>query len=351
MKNVLIIRQSAIGDIVFASPFAAALKRTFPECRVSWLVEEGLSPLLEASPHIDECISIPSGDWRRQWRDGKKLSVLKQMRAFGKTLKARHFDVAIDLQGLLKSGVMTRMTCAPRRIGLGAREGAQLLMTENFPKDRDDARISSEYFSMAKLLGLDVGAFVPELFVKADTEQRIFGLLAAHKLQPRRYAVFAPFTTRPQKHWTAEGWRQLASDFREKTGLTPLLLGGGNDIESAKTLVNGAKNIVNLVGKTTLAESVALIKNAGALVGVDTGLTHMGIAFHVPTVALFGSTRPYLDTCRDNARVIWLGFKCSPCRRRPTCGGAYGCMQDIGADLVRQELHACLNPTSEPKKA
>jgi heptosyltransferase-1 len=96
--------------------------------------------------------------------------------------------------------------------------------------------------------------------------------------------------------------------------------------------------IVNLVGQTNLAEAAAVIRHAGAVIGVDTGLTHMGIAFARPTVAIFGSTCPYSVTGRDNARVIWLGLSCSPCRRKPTCGGAFTCLRDITAEHVLAEL-------------
>jgi heptosyltransferase-1 len=80
------------------------------------------------------------------------------------------------------------------------------------------------------------------------------------------------------------------------------------------------------------------VRSAGLLVGVDTGLTHMGIAFSVPTVAIFGSTCPYTKTGRANARVIWLGMHCSPCRRRPTCGGAWTCLRDITPERVLDEV-------------
>ena len=79
------------------------------------------------------------------------------------------------------------------------------------------------------------------------------------------------------------------------------------------------------------------MRGAGLLVGVDTGLTHMGIAFATPTVAIFGSTCPYTNTGRTNARVIWLGLHCSPCKRRPTCGGAYTCLRDITPERVLDE--------------
>jgi heptosyltransferase-1 len=99
---------------------------------------------------------------------------------------------------------------------------------------------------------------------------------------------------------------------------------------------------IALAGDTRLPEAAGLIRHAGLLVGVDTGLTHMGAAFATPTVALFGSTRPYLDTGRANGRVIWLGLACSPCRRRPTCNGAFTCLREITAERVIEQARAVL---------
>ena len=92
--------------------------------------------------------------------------------------------------------------------------------------------------------------------------------------------------------------------------------------------------LINLAGTTRLRQAAALIEKAALVVGVDTGLTHMGIAAGVPTVALFGSTCPYLDTGRDNTRIIYKALPCAPCKRRPTCDGAYTCMRDISVDDV-----------------
>src|SRR5690606_12383648 len=104
------------------------------------------------------------------------------------------------------------------------------------------------------------------------------------------YAVFAAFTTRAQKHWFDDAWRELARRLRAQTGLVPVLLGGPGDRPTAEALVRDAPEILNLVGRTDLAQAAALVRDSALVVGVDTGLTHMGIAFGVPTVALFGST-------------------------------------------------------------
>lgn len=338
MKKVLIIRPSAIGDVVFATPFAAAVRRSYPDAHIAWLIEPGIDALIAHDPNVDERIIWPKAEWKAMWREGRRAEVLRRVLALRRRLRDSRFDTVLDLQGLMKSGFLAWLTSAPRRIGLGSREGSQLLMTDVVPRGGDEARISSEYLHLAQHLGLDCTDFMPHIEVDASTDARALARLAEHGLAPGGYAVFAAFTTRPQKHWFDDAWQHLAPLVKQRTGLTPVLLGGPSDRDAAERIVAGAPSIVNLTGKTGLAESAALIRHAGALIGVDTGLTHMGIAFSVPTVAIFGSTIPYSDTGRRNARVIWLGLSCSPCHRNPSCGGRWTCLRAITAEQVMQEL-------------
>lgn len=338
MKKILIVRTSAIGDVVFASPIIGALRRTYPEAYIAWLVEPGIDALIRHSPDIDECILWPQAELKALWRSGRRLEFIRRLRSFRKMLRDKGFDTVLDLQGLLKSGMLARMTSAPRRIGLGSREGSQWLMTEIMPRDGNTERISSEYLHIARQLGLDCGDFMPKVHPSMHAEERALALLADHALSPGKYAVFAAFTTRPQKHWFEDAWAHLASLIQEHTGMTPVLLGGTADKKAASRIASAAPGMVNLTGMTGLGEAAALVRHAGAVIGVDTGLTHMGIAFSVPTVALFGSTCPYTVTGRANARVIWLGMPCSPCKRRPTCGGKWTCLRDISPERVLKEL-------------
>lgn len=342
VRRILIVRSSAIGDVVFASPLAEALRRTHPDAYIAWVVEPGIDVLVANDPAVDECIVWPKKQWRTLLRAGRWLALVREVRAFRARLRERRFDLALDLHGLAKSAFLAWLSGAPRRIGLGAREGSARFVTEVVPRGGDRARISSEYLHLARHLGLDCGAFLPRLNVAPAAASAAAQLLREHGLAAGGYAVFAAFTTRPQKHWFDDAWRELAGRLRARTGVVPVLLGGPADRPAADALLRGAPGIVDLVGRTDLAQAAALVRDSALVVGVDTGLTHMGIAFGVPTVALFGSTCPYTVTGRDNARVVWLGLSCAPCHRAPTCGGAFPCMRDISADRALHEALAVL---------
>jgi heptosyltransferase-1 len=202
-------------------------------------------------------------------------------------------------------------------------------MTRTLPRGGDTRRIGSEYLYLAQALGLPVETFEMAVhYSPADAE------LAQETLVRERlsagYAVLCPFTTRPQKHWFEERWVALANRLGSNLGLVPVLLGGPGDQAAAERIAGEAEGrLVSLVGRTSLTEAAALIDGADLLVAVDTGLGHMGIAFGTPSLLLFGSTCPYLDTTRANARVLYHPLPCSPCKRRPTCDGAFTCMREI----------------------
>lgn len=329
MRSILIVRLSAIGDIVFASPLIAALRGKWPDARIVWLVQPECCALLDQHPDLDEVIVCPLGHWRRLWRERRFGELLADIRALRTQLRARDFDLALDLQGLLKSGVLTWLSGAPERIGLGSREGSQWLMTRVLPRGGAIKQIGSEYRYLADTLGLPTAEFAMAVCYGAAETAFAADVIERNGLADG-YAVLCPFTTRPQKHWFEERWADLASRIHAELGLIPVLLGGPADGDAAQRITDASEGrLVNLAGHTRLTEAAALIDRAALLIAVDTGLGHMGIALNTPCLLLFGSTCPYLDTTRANARVLYHRLPCSPCKRRPTCDGAFDCMRQI----------------------
>jgi heptosyltransferase I len=346
--RILLVRLSAIGDIVFASPLIRALRRAYPQAHLAWLVQPENCPLLDAHPELDEVIVWPVGEWRELWHRRQWVELLGCVRGFRAGLARRRFDLAIDLQGLLKSGLLTWLSGAPERLGLGSREGSGLLMSRVVARGGDADLIGSEYRFLAERLGLPVQPFSMEVGL-TEADEAFARELAVCRRVAEGYAVLCPFTTRPQKHWFADRWRDLARRLQVELGLPSLILGGPGDRGAAAALSLATPEVdgmLNLVGETTLREAAALIKHARLLIGVDTGLSHMGIAFGRPSLLLFGSTCPYRETTRGNARVLYHALPCSPCRRRPTCSGDFTCMKAIGVAEVVEAARALL--TSVP---
>jgi heptosyltransferase-1 len=333
-KRILLIRLSAIGDIVMASPLIKALRRRYPQARIAWLAQPEVRELLEHNADLDEVIVWPRGEWRRLWRERRYSALWREIRAFTRRLRGWQADLAIDLQGLLKSGIWAGLSGAHERVGLGSREGSGHLMTRVLPRGGDPGRISSEYLFLAEQLGLPTETFAMDIALAPEDEAFARRFTAEHGLDGG-YAVICPFTTRPQKHWFEERWVRLAPRLEHELGLKVLMLGGPGDRPAAERIAAMATGrLVDAVGRTRLRQAAALIGRARLLIGVDTGLTHMGIAFGTPTLALFGSTLPYSNTTRTDARVLYHRLPCSPCRRNPVCDGEFTCMRMIDEDEV-----------------
>jgi heptosyltransferase-1 len=325
--KILIIRLSAIGDVIFASGLIPALRSLYPDARIAWLTEDCNADLLRHHPRLDRLYLWPRRRWGDLCRQGRYRKLIGESSGLIRALRAERFDLVLDLQGLLKSGLWAWLSGGRRRIGLGSREGSRLLMTETVSRRVDSPLMSKEYRKLAEVLGAEPGAFTLDIAVSAVDRESATALLRDHGVSGS-YAIIAPFTTRPQKHWPDQYWVELAHRMVEETRLPLLMLGGPGDRErAAKIFTHPPDGLIDLTGQTTIGQCAALIERAKLLIGVDTGLTHLGIALDTPTLALFGSTRPYLETGRVHAEVLYEPLACSPCRRRPTCGGTFECMK------------------------
>ncbi|MFZ4702277.1 MAG: glycosyltransferase family 9 protein, partial [Candidatus Methylumidiphilus sp.] len=185
------------------------------------------------------------------------------------------------------------------------------------------------------------GGFAMDIRPSPDAQQQAQDMLARHSVNGP-FAVLCPFTTRPQKHWFEDRWAELANRLMSERGLKVVILGGPADKESASRIAAKALGVVNWVGETRLIQCAAVIEKAVMLIGVDTGLTHLGIAMQTPTLALFGSTRPYLLTGFARAKVLYEALPCSPCKRHPTCEGRFDCMRQHTVDKILAETTTLL---------
>lgn len=343
VKNILVVRMSAMGDIAMASPVLQSLKLLYPNAKISWAVQPEFADVLRGHELLDEVLIVPKGKWKKAFQSFQWLSLWQEIRLFKRHLREKEFDLAIDLQGLAKSGVIVKWSNAKRKIGLNSREGSQKWMHQVVDGSAvDGALIGSEYQAMAQFLGDMRANFPMHLPTKLNTPN----WENLKKQLGDSYLVFCPFTTRPQKHWFNLSWQQLAKILPlgaqvpagEKAPFNIVILGGPGDIEAAEALMQSmSENVVNLVGKTSIQEAIAVIRHSVGVIGVDTGLTHMGIAESKPTLALFGSTLPYSNTRFDKAKVLYHKLDCSPCRRNPTCEGRFDCMRLLTPEIVANE--------------
>lgn len=325
-KSILLVRLSAIGDVIMASSLVPALTEAYPGVRLSWLTGESNFPLLQHNPRLAQLIPWPTQIAQKALRE-KRYGVYA--REFWKTVRRvrrESFDWIIDVQGLLKSGIWARLGRAQWRIGLGSREGSQHFMNQVVSRHSKRDVIGIEHRLLLEALGHPMKSFRMDVVVPDTARTEAQSLLGAAGVRGP-YAVLAPFTTRPQKHWFNDRWTQLGARVAQELQLAPVILGGPADRDSAASICAGVPGMVHLAGKTSLLQAAAVMQQSDLVVGVDTGLAHLGIALRRPTLGLFGSTCPYRNPDFERARILYEPMACSPCRRRPTCNGEFTCMR------------------------
>lgn len=343
-QSILIVRLSAIGDVIFSTSLLPGLRQRYPKARIVWLAEALGAEVLGDHPLIDEVWVLPRRHWEKEWKAGRRRAVLKEVLAWRQRLRAEKFDLAIDMQGLLKSGVWAWFSKASRRVSLEGREGSRWLMTETVhDPETQGGRICRDYKVLSDHLELPEDVFAMSLHPDPTEVQAARAKIKA--TDPDRVPIcFFPFTTRPQKHWFDERWAELADAVYRQGPYSIWVLGGPGDSAQAEAIAAVASVPVNLIvgPQTHLQEKLAIVSQAQASVGVDTGLTHMSYGLHRPTVALFGSTCPYEHTDPVPGVVLFDNLHCAPCHRHPTCNGRFDCMRGLTVDRVRAALQTLL---------
>ena len=334
-KRILLIRLSAFGDVVIATGLLQGLKRAHPTAEIDWLVQPEFAALLRTQPAIANVIVWERKHWGTLWRGLRWFRLWQAIRGFASTLRARDYDWVIDAQGLLKSRALARLAGGKWRIGYDSKEPGKHWLHQV-------VRRFTEAHAQRRHIGDEHAPMLQALTTLTDAVPHL-ALPAAKPDKP--YLVVAPYTTRPQKHWPEAHWitllKQLAAD-----GHRMLILGGPADAHAAAALITACDSpaIETLAGKTSLLAAAECIAAATAVIGVDTGLTHLGFALRRPTVAIFGSTRPYAEARESHSAVLFVDLPCAPCGRHPTCDGRWDCLVQLTPQRVAEALRGVLKP-------
>ena len=285
--NILIVKLSSLGDVIHASPCAHALRELFPSARISWIVEKNFAGLLVGSPALDEVIQVDL-DYLRK---APFLDGVAYLRALKKDLRARRFDLVLDLQGLFKSALVAWMTGCPERYGYGELREGSWLISQRVSGAHAKDHVIQRYLDVIRFLGSDVAepTFpLPDFSLeKQGVERLLTGCAPASKR-----IVFAPGTSKANKEWPVSHYAALAKLLSHE-GWTFVIVGGNGDREKGRQLAELiGPAAVDLTGKTNLKELAALLSDAALFVSGDTGPLHIAVAVGVPIVAMYGPTRP-----------------------------------------------------------
>lgn len=333
IKSILLIKPSAIGDVVHALPVLHLLRKRFPSAKISWMIAPACASLIQGHPLIDELVLFERKRFGQAWKSPAAAMALWR---FLRDLHAAKFDLVIDLQGLLRSGFCAWITGAPLRVGFAnAREAAHLFYTHTVDCSLERDHAVERYLKVAAALGCDTSDVqFPLHFDEADRRH-------VHNLLPEmgHFAVLLPGTNWPSKRWPVEYFAALVEPLKKDHGLTCIVAGAPSDAELAAQ-IPGA---INLVGKTTLRQTVALLSRAKLVIANDSGPMHIAAALGVPLVTVFGPTNPIRTGPfgRMDA-VLQLAMECSPCYSRKCPLHHQNCLKQLTPQMVLKQAAQAL---------
>ncbi|KPJ99653.1 MAG: hypothetical protein AMK71_09400 [Nitrospira bacterium SG8_35_4] len=331
--KILVIKPSSLGDVIHALPFLNAVKEQFPDSEIDWVISKNLQGILEGHPMIHELFILNKDEWksvRNIPRTASEISALKNR------LKSKHYDIVMDLQGLLRSGLIAFSTPTTLKVGFkDAREGSSFFYDKKVSVN-GTVHAVDKCLEAAKAIGAAVKKAEFPIHIGRDAREEVHELLG----EVKDYIVVIPSARWITKRWPAENFASLISKI-----LMPCVLAGSRaDKELSQRIIDlsSGNTVIDLCGRTDLKQLTALIEGARAVVTNDSGPMHIAAALDKPTIAIFGptdpvKTGPYGWQKNRNLKVLRADVPCTPCRKKKGCR-EFICMSRITVGEVYEAL-------------
>jgi ADP-heptose:LPS heptosyltransferase len=308
--RILVIRLSALGDVVRTRFAFAGLRALYPQARIDWLVEDRAAAGLVGIRDLDEIVQVP----RRELRWLRPARSLRSLAALVAELRARDYELAVDFHGILKSALLARAARIPLRVGFApplGREGSARLLTHSVRLAGSHLSRFERNAALVRFLGGEVPSAAPPLDLPDDAPST--GLA--------EYAVVHPGTSASTlyKRWEPLRYAEVCRALRERAGLASLVTWGpvAGERAAAEAVVGASDGAARLAPQTTSsAQLLALMRRARIFVGSDSGPMHLASLAGLPIVAVFGPTDPLENAPFPGLpqRLLRRDVGCNPCR-------------------------------------
>jgi heptosyltransferase I len=364
-RKILLIKLSAVGDVVHTIPVLNKLRQRYPSAQIDWLVTPAIAELLRHNPAISNVIEFARDDWSRPW----SLTPFVNYARLAAKLRANAYDLVVDMHGQFRTAVFVLASGAPARIGFdrpragvwdvsqrsfpaearkhawqGAREGSWLAYTHHIPVPTLDIHAVDRYLSVGPILGLEAGPPDFSFPIPQAASASVDALLHERGLAGAPLLTMAPGTIWETKHWGSAKYAYVARHFLRK-GFAVALMGSRRERVVCEEVARLAPGSVDIAGETTLTELAALIRRSTISVTNDSGPMHLAVALDRPVVSVFGPTDPvWIGPYGRAGAVLQAGVPCSPCLLRQLSRCRYGhvCMENVSAGAVIERMEHIL---------
>lgn len=346
-QKILIIKLSSLGDVIHSLPSLRTLRKSFPDAHIAWMVEEKCKDLLFDNPDLDELIVVRIRHWRQNWN----LQNWHEFSACLRQLRRAHFDVVLDLQGLIKTGVIAFLSGAPQRIGFHEDDCRERWNTwfsnQKVPYIGKQVHVIDKNLRMVKALGANIETKEFPLVIPAAAEAKIQADLEAQpEMTARPLVAIHQGVGFETKRWELARFAQLGDRLASELGCNVVLSYGPGEEERIETLSAMMKHKHWISPAQSMHQSMALYKRLSLFVGCDTGPLHLSACLGIPTVAIFGSTDPeYSRPQQGNHEVVVKILHCSFCHKRK-CPTQNECMDQVTVADVFGAAQRILSPVT-----
>jgi lipopolysaccharide heptosyltransferase I len=338
--KILFIKLSAIGDVVQTLPTLEAIKKLYPASEITWVVEEAAAGILDGHPLVNRVLISRRKAWTRMLKN--PLTFMQGMGSiigFFRDLRSTRYDIAIDFQGLFKSGILMGLARAKRKIGFdGTRELSYLFLNERLPAYDIEKHALERYLDIARYLG----AHDPAPTCTLPIEREISNMrlkIAGIKKEGGLLVVMNPVARWKTKLWSERNFAELADRLVQEKKASVIFTGSPADRAVNQRIISLMKqNAANWAGETTLRELAALATLTDLFITTDTGPMHLAAAAGAKVLALFGPTAPWRTGPYGQSHFIArTGIGCSPCFKRK-CDDGSRCMEGITVEDVMNKI-------------
>ena len=337
--NILIVKLSAIGDVIHTLPALNAIRKHYPHAFITWLVEEDAAALVQGHKALDRVLVSKRKRWLKALQSLSFLNTIKEIYDFIKALRDTRYDMILDFQALLKSGILIAIARGRRKIGFGKglehMEHSYIFLNERIPAVDMEIHALSRGMMLLHAVGVPANEVEYKLPVSDHDREKIDELMKRHGINGlKSFIAINPVAKWETKLWPNKKFAELADKLIDRYDIKIVFTGGIKDYSIIQAITSSMKGrAINFAGKTTLTELAALYEKAALVISTDTGPMHLAAAMGTPVVALFGPTASWrTGPYGTNHHVITAGLECSPCFKRQC--ETKGCMHQISMDQV-----------------
>jgi len=290
--NILIVRPSALGDVARTVPVLVSLRRAFPNSRIDWLVQDNFSDVIWYHPDLTGVVLFPRQRFGKLWRSP---AAYKQFKLWLKELRGTHYDIVFDLQGLARSGLVTRLTGARKRVGFhDAREFAWLFYNHWRKVPKNVRHTVDRMLAVVETEGVPP-VHETRLYTAEADRLWVDDLLKRYSVHPSGYFVLAPTARWRSKCWPIDRWTQTAFRLLDtgKAGRFGVILAAPDEEQAVQPLLDALRHDQRIIcPTTTVGQMMALLERTRLLVCNDSAALHIAVGFNRPIVTVFGPTDP-----------------------------------------------------------